>query len=435
MKKNKLKAICATCHTHRHAPLKFPKGFLWGAATSAHQVEGRNNNNDWWAWEQEGGHIKNKDTSGKATDHYNRYQEDFDLAKNFKHNTHRFSLEWSRIEPKPGVFNKAALDHYEDVLKALKKRKLEPMVTLHHFTNPLWFSKKGGWQKHSSVHHFNAYVEKVVKRYKKYVTLWCTINEPFVYASNSYTKGNWPPQKKSFWATPRVLSHMADAHKMAYKTIHRAYPKNIKPQVGFAHNHISFTHYGNGITDYLYEWLLNNIWNGWFYRKTKGTHDFIGLNYYFYHRIKKGRGAYAASDADRDVTDMGWEIYPGGIFRALIELSTHNLPIYITENGLASVNDHRRSRFIVAHLKEVYHAIKAGVDVRGYYHWSLTDNFEWDKGFAPRFGLVHIDYDDDFERTPRNSANVYARICKENAINHDLMRFVGHDAEDEPPVS
>lgn len=435
-----IKAICPTCHVHDHRPLKFPRGFLWGTGASAHQVEGNNTNNDWWAWEQEGGHIINNDVSNLATDQYHRFEEDFDLAKKYFQNTHRLSIEWSRIEPQPGRFNARAFDHYEQVLLALRKRHIKPMVTLHHFTNPQWFAARGGWERADAPALFARYVERVARRYGKLVDFWITINEPHVYASNGYITGEWPPQKKSYWRAWVVLRHLARAHVNAYRIIHRLAPRGHKPQVGFAHNYVAFANYGVRFFDYLYEWLINYVWNVWFFKKTPNTHDFIGLNYYFYHRVRQyttprnSADIITAAESDRDVTDTGWEIYPGGIFRALLELSHRNLPIYITENGLAAVNDDRRSRFIVAHLKEIYHAIKAGADVRGYYHWSLTDNFEWAKGFAPRFGLIAIDYANDRARIPRPSANVYARICKENAINHDLLRFLGHDVPTEPPV-
>jgi len=430
----KLQAICLTCKTHLHAPLTFPKGFLWGAASSAHQVEGGNTHNDWWTWEQDGGHIKNDEVSGNATDHYHRFCEDFDLAKQLGQRIHRLSVEWSRIEPEPGKFNRKAIAHYHDVFDALKKRKFVIMLTLHHFTNPTWFMKEGGWESRRAARYFVRFVEKMVKEYGKKIDFWITINEPNVYASNSYFRGVWPPQKHSLFAYLKVLRNLAWAHRRAYAAIHR---RQKHARVGIAQNVFSIESYqwwkfGN----FIKMKLLNYYWNHHFFGMSRDAHDFIGINYYFHARIRKS-GLFSIKTIDareehREGSDMGWEVYPIGIFQAIMNMKQYNLPLYITENGIAAVNDDRRSRFIVSHIKEIYHTIHANADVRGYCYWSLTDNFEWDKGFAPRFGLIEIDYEHDRARNPRPSARVYARICLENGINHDLLRFMGHGAAPEP---
>ncbi len=431
---NQATTACPTCKIHDHDTLRFPKGFLWGAATAAHQVEG-GNKNDWSQWEQHEGNILDGSISGDAADQYHRYKKDFALAKKLGHTIHRLSIEWSRIEPTPGKFNRKAIAHYHDVLRTLKKKGFTVMVTLHHFTSPIWFVQRGGWESRHAPYYFARYVQRVVKEYKSVIDLWVTINEPNVYTSNSFLRGTWPPQRKSAFSYWRVLRHMVKAHKRAYRIIHCA-QKNA--QVGIAKNTFSLESYRFWKFEHFLKMkLLNYVWNHYFLRRSKGTHDFIGINYYFHTRIRKS-GFFTIETVDareehREGSDLGWELYPTGLFQTIMNMKQYDLPIYITENGLAAMNDHRRSRFIVAHVKEVYHAIQANADVRGYCYWSLLDNFEWNKGFEPRFGLIGVDYQTQ-KRTVRNSAKVYQRICKDNAIDHDLLRFIGHEAREEPEV-
>ncbi|MBI2411148.1 MAG: glycoside hydrolase family 1 protein [Candidatus Kerfeldbacteria bacterium] len=423
---------------HSHESLRFPKGFLWGASTSAHQVEGGNIHNDWWAWEQKRGKIKNDDRSSKATDHYHRFEEDFDIAAASHHNAHRFSIEWSRIEPREREWNWEEVDHYRAVLKALKKRKIKTMVTLHHFTNPVWIAESGGWENHHTAAAFARYAEFIAEHLGEYIDFWITINEPVIYTVQGYAVAEWPPETKSFFKGFRVFRHLAQGHKLAYREIHAEMNKqHRRARVGIAQNVISLVSYRKTFRDYLYVRFSEYVWNDLFFTFTKGTHDFIGVNYYFHQRVRRNHdGKYifvSTRKEKRESSDLGWEIYAPGIFEVLIDLQKYGLPMYITENGIAAVNDDKRSRFIVSHLKEVYHAIKAGVDVRGYFYWSLLDNFEWDKGFEPRFGLVEVDYK-TLKRTPRPSSYLYAHICKENAITHDLLRFIGHGARPEEPL-
>lgn len=412
---------------HDHETLEFPKGFLWGAATAAHQVEGGNIKNDWWEWEQS---LPENMRSGKACNQYNLYKEDFELAKSLNHNAHRLSIEWSRIEPKEGEFDQKEIDHYRQVLKELKDKGFVVMLTLHHFTNPLWFFHKGGWENGRSVKYFERFVKKIVPELKDYVDFWITINEPGVYAYMSYLIGKWPPQKRSKLAFLRVYMNMAQAHKKLYKAIHKLVPD---AKVGIAQNIGSFdAFHHHSILESIAEWGFDILMNHLFYFLSgKKTHDFLGINYYFNSYISfNGEKAKFPSLVDtaitkRDVSDLGWEILPEGIFDVLMDFSDYHKPIYITENGLASTNDDRRCRFLISYLKEVYHAIASGADVRGYFHWSLIDNFEWAEGFGPRFGLIEVDYKTQ-KRTPRDSARVYSEIIKHNGIAHHLMRFIGH---------
>ncbi len=422
---------------HQHESLHFPHGFLWGAATSAHQVEGWNDNSDWWDWEHRAGTIADGQLSGRAADHYHKFHQDFDTVQELAQNIHRLSIEWSRIEPSMGNFDQEQIDHYIAVLSDLKERGIQTMVTLHHFTNPKWFAKMGGFEKRQNVELFLRYVKRVVLDLQPYVDYWITINEPNVYVLMSYMLGLWPPGKTNKLAGYRVFKHLALAHKRAYHLIHDLI-RSTDVRVGYANNVISFAPENHHS---LIEWFavrfMDWIWNHFFIERTKGTHDFLGMNYYVHRRLRRSRLGKISDlvdgvDEGREQSDLDWEVFPPGLYDALLDMHEYHLPIFITENGISTVNDDRRSRYIVSYLKELYHAIQNGVDVKGYLYWSLLDNFEWDKGFKARFGLVEVDFA-SLDRRIRTSAYVYKRICKENAIHHDLLRFIGHEAKPQPP--
>lgn len=417
--------------------LKFPDRFWWGSATSAHQIEG-DNYNDWSEWEKSPERIaqlkkegKNPDNfiSGKACDSYNRYEDDFDIAKKLNQNIHRFSIEWSRIEPEEGRFDSVAMQHYVDMVKALKDRGIEPMITLWHFTNPVWFSKKEGFLDKKSPEIFTRYIKYVVDNLKDRVGLWITFNEPAnVYAGLSYLKGTWPPQHKNIFEFIQVRRHMIKAHALAYQAIKNIYKNrvfteydqsqstmshNIKPLVGIAENNphivsgVILKALGIGrIIDYL--------WNLYFWRKAIPYQDFIGLNYY---TIKRLPGSYGMLSKQEVAEEMNWELYPEGIYRCLLKLKNFKKPIIITENGIADSTDQKRTKFIKDHLYWIWKAIQDGVDVRGYLYWSLLDNFEWARGFKPCFGLAEIDYK-TFDRKIRSSAMEYAKICRTNQLEN-----------------
>lgn len=417
---------------HHHDTLKFPDGFLWGTATSAYQIEGENIHSDWWAWEQK--NQPEDKRSGKAADHYHLYEQDFDLAKEYDHNCHRLSVEWSRIEPNEGEFNESEIKHYREVLKSLKKRGMKIMLTIWHFTIPKWVSDKGGWENRETEKYYLRFVEKIADEFKDDVDFWVTINEPGVYIYTGYLKAMWPPQKRSKIAALRVYWNLAQAHKKAYALIHKI---KSSSKVGIANNVASFdAFHKHSISEDLAVWFLDKFGNHLFYKLTGiGTHDFLGLNYYLNHYISFDKKAKLPDIVDisvtkKDVSDLGWEIYPEGIFDIIMDFSDYHKPIYITENGLASTNDDRRCRMLISYLKEIYHAIATGADVRGYFHWSLIDNFEWADGYRPRFGLVAIDYE-TLERLPRPSAEVYSEVIRHNGIPHYLMRFIGHTVEAE----
>ncbi len=412
---------------HDHQTLKFPEGFLWGAATSAHQVEGNNINNDWWEWESLPGHTK----SGKACDQYNRYEEDFELAEELNHNAHRLSIEWSRIEPKEGEFDLAAIEHYINVLKSLKKHKFTVMLTLWHFTLPKWVADKGGWENGKTPAFFERFVKRIVPEIANFVDLWITLNEPGVYIYETYIERAWPHSKKSRIGQVKTFLNLTSAHKKVYKYLHESFPAG-KP-TGIANNILSFeSFHKHSIREQIAVSLNDLFVNHLFYFFTKGTHDFLGINYYFHVRFKGNNWTTNKADLRQqthDVSDLGWEIYPEGIFEVLTDLAD-DIPIYITECGIASTNDDRRNRFLISYLQEVARAIKAGCNVRGFFYWSLMDNFEWHLGFEPRFGLVEMDYN-TLERHIRPSALVYTDIIQHNGIPHSLLRFIGHTVQAE----
>lgn len=418
---------------HIHETRKFPDGFLWGSATSSHQVEG-GTDNDWTEWEKAPGHVLDGNRSGLACDHYDRYEEDFDIAKSLNQNAHRLSIEWSRIEPVEGKWDMDEVVHYRKVLEALKARDMKIMLTCWHFTLPKWFAAAGGWESPDAINRFVRYVDFLAAEYGDLVDQWVTINEPMVYLLQSYGAGVWPPGVANKLRSVHVFGKMTIAHRRAYKIIHKTLGARLgrKAMVGIAQNVITFEPYRKqSIADALFVWAADRmfnhqffIWSGFF------THDYIGINYYFHYRVayrptKIAQFFYEVHTENRETSDLGWEINAPAIFDAIMGMARYKKPIIISEHGVANADDGKRPRIIVAALKEVYHAIKAGVDIRGYYHWSLMDNFEWEKGYTGRFGLVAIDYA-TMKRTPRRSAYVFADICKENGIPHTLLRFVGH---------
>jgi len=380
--------------------LTFPKDFLWGSSTSAYQVEGGIKNCDW---------SKFKD-AGIACDHYNKYEQDFDLLKKLNQNAFRFSIEWSRIEPREGEFDEKEIEHYKKVLLSLKEKRISSFVSLSHWTIPLWFLEKGGWLNPRSSYYFGRYVKKIAENLKECVDFWITINEPLVYSANSYYERRYPPQEKSFLKVIKVIKNLIKSHKKAYEIIHSI---DKEAKVSIAKNNTFFEPYDKkSPLDNVVVAIVKYFWNHYFLKKIKNHLDFIGLNHYFHVKIKF---PFFRKNENKIITDMGWEIYPEGISRVLKELKKYNLPVYITENGLADARDKLRINFIKDYLYWVYKAIEEGIDVRGYLYWSLIDNFEWDKGFEPRFGLVEIDYK-TLERKPRPSAFYYAKICKENCL-------------------
>lgn len=420
------------------ANFRFPEGFLWGAATSAHQVEGNNIHNDWWAWEQAG---RVASPSGEACDHYNRYRSDFDLAQSLGHNAHRFSLEWSRIEPEEGRWSEEALDHYRDVLVALRERGMEPVVTLSHYTLPQWISEKGGWENPAIERYMERYVEKVMEVLGPHARWWITLNEPVVQVFKGWLLGQWPPGRVRAWATAlRVLRHMLRAHVRAYHAIHTRRPDAM---VSIAKHALALSpddptrwldRWSVGVRGHLFNHLfLESLHTGmlrvpglfWENLPIARTLDFIGVNYYTRDFVRNSGyslpglvGDFATRDHRQQrgkLNDLGWEVYPEGLAQFLREYSRYRLPILITENGIPTRTDDDRWVFLSMHLWQVARAIADGVNCVGYLHWSLLDNYEWADGYGARFGLIDVDFATQ-ERRIRPSAWRYAQIIRRNEL-------------------
>lgn len=403
--------------------VRFPQNFLWGAATSAYQVEGDNFNSDWWQWEKRAGKVN----SGSACRHYQLYEQDFDLAKSLNHNAHRLSIEWSRIEPKNGEFSQEVLEHYLEVIHALRSRNIEPIVTLHHFTNPIWFAESGGWENKQSGFYFLRYCDFVIRGLAKDVRYWITINEPTIFISHAYLFGAWPPQVKSYFKAKTVENNLVCAHIKAYRLIHKIYKEAgiNKPSVSISQYTQAFVPCVMNLKNRLAACLRNKWYNFGIIDKIARHKalDFIGINYYSRQLVELKK--WGISNLLMDVcgnnhfplkkNSLGWDIYPQGLHEILLKLKKYNLPVMITENGICTADDNLRWEFISSHLKNIHLAIEGGVNVVGYLYWSLMDNFEWDKGFGPRFGLVDINYS-TYERTVRESARLLAQVCKSGVL-------------------
>ncbi len=391
--------------------MKFPKDFLWGTATSAHQVEGNNTNSDWWKWETESVGKKKfpMELSGEACDSYNRFEEDFDLCKTANNNAIRISIEWARLEPVGGFFDNKAFDHYRKVLQAAKNKGLTTFVTLHHFTNPLWFSKKGGWANFASPTYFSRYAEKCAQKLGDLIDVFTTINEPQVYALEAYFLGVWPPNRKNPFLALTVQLNFMRAHVQAYKKI----KGTVSKPVGIVKN-IAWYKIVDGMNffDRAASKVIYFMNSDFFLKPISGYLDYIGLNFYFSRIIKNFR----LTESKEPFTDMGWSTDPEGLYKNLIHLKKYNLPIYITENGVADSHDNIRTKYLKEMLKATGDALKDGVDVKGYFHWSLLDNFEWHWGYTQKFGLVEIDHKNNLKRIPRQSYYEYSKICANGIV-------------------
>lgn len=403
---------------------KFPDNFYWGAATASYQVEGGINNTDWAAAARMG----RVPVCGKACDHYNRYEADFDIAKSLGHNAHRFSVEWARIEPAPGQFNQEAIEHYRAVLAALQTRGITPFITLWHFTLPMWFAESGGFERADAPDIFARYCAFVVKELGDLCKNFSTINEPSVYGSNGWLRGSWPPFKRfaltdmvaitnsgrthesrpekglrPFFLWLRVMKNLAKSHNAAYQAIKKVRPE---AEINFVHHVIVFDANKNPFNR-LKAAIANYSWTHVFMRRTVGHYDTIGLNYYFYTQF-----------GDRSTwrkTDMDWNFAPEHIYDALMMLKRYNKPVIVCEAGIADHDDSDRAEYIKKQVAATWQAIEDGVDVRGHIYWSLLDNYEWALGFEKRFGLVAVNYETQ-ERTIRPSAYVYKEICEQNQV-------------------
>lgn len=409
--------------------------FLLGTATSSTQIEGGDTNNTWYRWCQ-AWHTTDFSSCITACDHWNRVQEDTEILKQLNVQTQRISLEWSRIEPTAGHFSGTALKHYRDEIQLLLDNNIKPLVTLHHFSEPLWFEDSGGWKSPMNVELFIQYVRYVVENLGDLVSEWVTFNEPNVYTTFGYIFGSFPPGSKNVKEALGIMAEIIKTHLKLYRLIHEIRnEKQFKGQtmVGAAiHIRVfdGITYLGKktaAAIDYLFhELFMAGMTTGRLkfplpqkgYQNKKGRYvDFLGINYYTRNIVEfafdpENLFHKLLNDRNLDQSDLGWDIYPEGIYRVCKKYyKKYKLPVYITENGISDQYDNRRPDFIIDHLAYLAKAIEEGIPVKRYYHWSVMDNFEWLDGESGNFGLYHCDFRTQ-KRTARKSAELYAQICK-----------------------
>jgi beta-glucosidase len=427
-------------------PFDLPNNFILGTATASVQIEGSDTNNSWYRWSRQPGRTADGTDCTIADDHWNRVDEDIDLMTQLHVNGYRMSIEWSRIEPEPGHFDSGAMAHYRDEIEKLIAAGIHPMVTLHHFSNPLWLEDAGAWLNPAVIRQFARYAAHVYTHLGDLVTDWITINEPSVYLTFGHVWGDWPPGDQNILNYFKGARHMIGAHIAAYGNIHELASGQGRPtpRVAAAHHLRVFEPAGGKIVERwicrAFERLFHNVFaegmatGRLLWPIGCGTpfgqgdfQDYVGINYYTRDMIVFNPGKPLQLFGDTlvkpgaPVNDLGWEIYPEGLF----ELSQRfyrrfKKPVVITENGTPDRSDAFRTRYIYDHLYQVRKLLDAGVDVRGYYHWSLMDNFEWAEGLGARFGLIEVDYTTQARRI-RRSGEFYAEICRNHGVTEAIM--------------
>jgi len=431
------------------ATIHFPRGFLWGTATAAHQVEGNNTQNNWSAWENMPGKIVEGQRSGLACDWWGgRWKEDFDRAQETGQNAHRFSVEWSRIQPTPDTWDDEALNLYIEMARDLVHRGMTPMVTLHHFTDPLWLMEKGSWENPETPRLFAAFVRRVAIALKEYVNLWITINEPNVYILNGWLGGNFPPGKSNLNLAMKVFANMVMGHALAYRVLHEVQPE---AQVGTAINYRSLQPARSWMPldktlVNLQSQIFNNAFSGALLNgkldlvirkinlpEAAHTQDFMGVNYYTRDMVKFDLGASNILFGHRqfpkgaEVSPSGFIAnVPEGFYESLKWAHAYNLPILVTENGVEDQLDTLRPKYLVEHIHALWRAVNFNWRIKGYFHWSLVDNFEWERGWTQRFGLWGLDTSTQ-ERIHRPSVDLYAEICRENGLSSEMVHKYAPD--------
>jgi beta-glucosidase len=463
--------------------LRFPKNFYWGVAIAGQQAESQQPS-DWTAFEEDAyahgrfgtgatpgqsrpGHIHDfgkwsatvrREKAGFET----HYPADLAMAQDMGLNAFRFSIEWARLFPRPGMSapDPAGIAYYKALIHEMRGRGIEPFVTLFHYVSPAWFfepdaSGKKGWERADALEQWQRYVNAVADAFVPDVAQWCTLNEPMVYLYSGYIEGTYPPLERRAGveqAAP-VLEALLKAHLIAYKTLHRvASERHAAVNVGITENTLSFEPLRNWAPlDRLTAKAIDQAWNWDFLDAIatgrmkltntdidvaidglKGSEDYVGINYYsrtyikadLFHPDQPEVLLHDPDAADEPFNDLGWASYPHGFYLTLTEAQKrYAKPIYVLENGTADAadNDVARQKFLLQHVREVWLAReRGGVDVRSYIHWSLFDNFEWSEGFNARFGLVAVDYENGFKRTPRPSAALFARIARGNGVPAEL---------------
>jgi beta-glucosidase len=423
----------------------FPSSFLFGTATSATQIEGRCTTSDWFAFAKQPGRIQNGDRPDLACDGWRRWAEDVALQRSLGFGAYRLSVEWARIEPRPGEVDRIALETYRRMLGALRDGHIEPMVTVHHFTLPTWLAERGGVLAPAFADRLAGFARVLADALGDLCRLWITINEPNVLAAHAYLLGAWPPAKRSPPSAFRAQYRLLEGHVAAYRALKGVGGDSF--QVGLAH-HLRVVEperpdapvdraaarafryaFNDAFADAVCDGKMYGVLDaavqaagGARVAEARGTQDFVGINYYSRDLVRfsprHAAELFVAREvpAGAEVSDLGWEVYPEGLGKLVRSWADRcRLPVYVTENGIADANDSKRGPFLLKHLAELARAIEDGVDVRGYFHWSLMDNFEWAYGYTPRFGLVEVDYETQ-ERRPRKSAHLYAEIARSRKL-------------------
>jgi beta-glucosidase len=386
----------------------FPDGFTWGTATAAHQIEGGNTNNDWWAFEHQPG-SGCAEPSGDACDSWNRWEVDADLVASLGLDNYRFSVEWSRIEPAEGEFSRAALEHYRAQCAGLRERGVDPVVTFHHFTTPQWLTAQGGWEEPVAVQRFERFCGVVADALSDVMSRACTINEPNIVATMGWHAGMFPPGKTDKELSRAVADNLVRGHRAGVETIRAAAPG---VPVGLT---LSMTDYQlveggeeqlASIRHHSEDVFLDAV----------GGDDFLGVQ--VYTRMLIGPDGWAGYEPGVPVLDMGYEFYPASLancLRRAWDYTRGALPLSVTENGIGTADDDQRIDYVRQALGGVLDVIAEGIDVRGYTYWSLLDNFEWALGYRPRFGIVGVDRS-TFARSPKASAAWFSSVASANAL-------------------
>lgn len=398
----------------------FQEDFLFGAASSAYQVEGGNKNN-WSEWEKRTAEERVKKStfwyeppeylkemaedpqyrvSGMAADSLHRYKEDVEILEKLGLNSYRFSVEWSRIFPEKGEVNQEGLEYYRALISELRTNNIEPLLTCWHWTLPLWLENEGGLMASKAEEYFREYFEVLVENFGDDVKYWIPLNEPDVITSQSYLTGVWPPQEKNILRYLNLyFKRMVNIHKIGYEVIKQHNPNTI---VGVAKQNAYFEAYDQNPVNIGIVKLINYFSNELYLNKIKNHLDFIGLNFYSHYKMR----LWKVQNGNDRLSDTGWWMRPDSLYNALMDLKKYNLPIIVTENGVADSEDKYRGWWLDETFKAMKKALESGVDLRGYMYWSLLDNFEWGAGYWPQFGLVAVDRK-TFARKIRESAYHY----------------------------
>ncbi len=451
--------------SNNYPVLKFPNNFLWGTATAAFQIEGHPEEylgklSDWAEWLDREDKVQRPTNDGRAVNHYEHMIEDVGLIRGLNSNAYRFSFNWARLHRSPGVFDENAAKFYDSLLDQLlqnnqapnqRSGRIEPFATIIHFVLPNWLAKEGGWENPKTAHEFANFTKFLVQRYGNRIKYWITHNEPNIFLGFGYESGIWPPGYENDWTRYfKAYQGLLLGHQLAYKAI-----KEVNPnaQVGFSQNLYCYESYDEKLVTHKWQSLdampnalRKQIHNYAFIESCVELDalDFLGVNYYTRFSYKLNPHAKDPTNPNLEASfwgelndlsklsdevkdnSLGWELYADGLYKVLTEKKLTKLlegkPIYITENGYCQVestdkdiDDSYRIKYIREHLIAVHKAINSGVNICGYFYWSLLDNFEWALGMKPRFGLIHVDHQ-SFTRTPKASYHYYSEISKNNGL-------------------